>query len=302
LNRTALLFLVYLIVFTSVASQSITVADSVTKKGLSFVAVKFQDSGLYTNERGLFNWPNDRAVENVELIYLGYKNLQISYGSVKDTIYMSPISTALDEVIVSNVKKHKRQHVKPGKKTRFFGDFPLSSKIELLTVLYPNGKYLDAYIEKVYFPIAKKFAFEVDSKTAEAVVRVNIYRVVDSLPAEQLFQSKPIKISGYSRDEIVVDISDEIITMTTDGLCFGVEMIGFYDNNQEVTLQKSFVRQQLTAESGKVFSAKSYYRYLLSENTELKSIKSFIKKSMDAFNMNRDYNYNLSIGFDLSLH
>ncbi len=49
-----ILFTVLFIQWTQCVSQKIIVADSVTKTPLAFVSIKYNDGGLYTNEKGWF--------------------------------------------------------------------------------------------------------------------------------------------------------------------------------------------------------------------------------------------------------
>jgi len=299
--RIKFTIILFVLAIFSGQAQKVVVADSVSKKTLPFVTVKYGDTGFYTNEKGTFIWTQDQQIDSIELSHLGYENLTIRREKIKDTIYLVPTPAVLDEVIVSSKKQHT-EFIKPNKKARFVGSFLLSPKTEILSVLYPNGKYTDAYIEKIHILITKKFPFEIKSKTTEAVLRVNIYKVVDGLPTEQLYSSTSIKISGHSKDEISIDLSDENITMNSDGLCFGLEMIGFYDNYQEVKPENTFVRVVLTNKENKAFSAKTYLRFLFDEKDIYHPLNDLLDKRSEGLNISKHIKHNLSIGFDLILN
>ncbi len=273
--------------------------DSIEKTPLSFVTIKFDGGGLYTNEKGKFNLSEIKG-KSIELSILGYRTKHLMLSAIKDTISLSLKATPLDEVIVSDKSKWNKTVIKPPKKARNFGADVLFPKNELLLVLFPDTLYEKSYIEDLTFNFVRKTGSK-DYKQAlqgiEAVIRVNLYQVDEEMPSDQVYASEPIKISSFLKDETILDLSNEFITIPKHGIFIGLEMIGYYDQVFNEVSDQGYIRPMLTEKDYEGFTAKTYLRYPLNQDKKMILIGDLLKKGgMYKGNFDR----NLSIGLTLS--
>ncbi|MEX2349905.1 MAG: hypothetical protein WD554_03415 [Flavobacteriaceae bacterium] len=281
-------------------SQNYIIVDAETKKPLPFVAVHNDDNGFYAGEHGDFKLPSD-IKDSIKLQHLGYQTISLStndLGKIKDTVFMIPNVQSLNEVIITN-KKEKREFIKPLK--RGMMSWPLSSKHELLVLIQPNTKYINAYIEKIHLPILSKHHWlenaEKSYKDAYAFLRVNIYRQENKLPVKSIYSSQPIKISGFSKDEIIVNLADALIQLDQKGLFFGIELIGYFNNGEIIESTDAFVRPRFTKKISKHFNAETFIKLnFFQGEDDLIPYKSIIERGGM---INPNINLNLAIGFTL---
>lgn len=296
--------LIILILFLSnfSFSQTYIIADAETKKPLPFVAVHYNGGGFYAGEYGDFKIPLD-IKDSIKLQHLGYHTLSLSlqdFKNIQDTLFMTPKVRALNEVVVSN-KPEKREFIKPLKSTRIFGSWPLSSKQELLVLVNPEVNYVNALLEKIHLPFSNKHHWlenaEKSYKDAYAFIRINIYRQENKLPGESIYSSHPIKISGFSNDEIIENVADAFIELHQEGLFFGIELIGYFNDGEIIESSDAFVRPAFTRRVSNHFNAETFIKFNFSQEGDyIESINSIIERG----SMNKgDINRNLAIGFTL---
>lgn len=278
--------LLFLLIFRTGISlcfgQDICVLDSNTKQPIPYVTVKFgNNKGLYANEKGLFVIKPDEY-SFLELNHIAYNTLKIEKEKVNDTLYMSPKINTLDEVLI---QKNNRPELvlKPEKKAHNYGSFALFPQTELVTVIHPVTKIVNASVKNVSFFFSNNVEKmdEADVfKTMDALVRINIYEVVNAIQEKKLYTSEPLKISSYIKDGLVLDLSGKEVRWSEKGLCFGLELIGYTHGTQIVYDQQAFVRPSLTERQNKMFTSKSYLKYVFDDITNHIPINEILKRGM----------------------
>ena len=278
--------------------QSIVVVDSLDKSPLSFVAINYESGGLYTNEIGKFKLYDIKG-NNLELSLLGYKTKSLSKASVKDTIFLKPNPTALDEVIVNNHLDKVTIYKKP-KKTNFFGTTILSARAGVCFILIPDSVMVDSKVDDVTFYFIRERWMSKGRQDAmeniDAFVRLNIHDVENERPTKQIFASEPIKINGLKKDEIVLDLRDHWITIPKEGISFSIEMLGFYDTKyNEIVSNDFYIRPMLTPDTYEHFKSSTYNKISFKSEEVLATVNTHLNSPEHAKYGPR----NLAIGMTL---
>lgn len=300
--KNPLPLIIFLILTTICKAQDIVVADAVDKTPIPFVTVKFNDTGLYTNEKGILRTDLTKT-KSLELHHLGYKTLEINTGDIQDTILMHPQAALLNEVVI-NAKRENSIQLKPLKSNRSFGDTPIPQASEIFIVMHPKNDLLNFFVDEVTIPFRKRNRWDRKDylEGTRAFVRINIYEVKNNLPSTQIYSSDPITIQAQEKDEIKLDLTDLYIQFNENGLSFGIEFLGYYDGNENPIKSDNnlplFFRPTLTGKSSKSYTATTYRKYIFDKETHITPINDIINRD-DGF-LDREYYRNLSIGLKLS--
>lgn len=280
-------------------SQTFVVADSLTQEPLAFATIVLDEKEmLYSNEKGVFLL--ESKYKSVSVSFMGYEDFASEIRNLNDTIFLKPKTFLLDKVSITNNENtfHKVGFLKHTMK-KCITDLPLSPKKEQLIVIIPtNDDIIDSYLEKIEFPLYKiKHFNERDKlyKNAPAVLRINIYTVKDDLPDQKIFSSEPIKFIMSNKELIQLNISDEMIQLSQEGLCFGIEMIGRVNQDGEFIEENSYARPLLTNQSSKDYKAITYLT-----NSILKKTKDYHPiNNINEYSYCKPQDYNLAIGLTL---
>lgn len=300
--KSIILLSIFLIIVTISNAQDIVVADAVDKSPIPFVTVKFNESGLYTNEKGILRTDLTKT-KSLELYHLGYKTLKIYTVDIQDTIYMQPEATVLNEVVI-DMKGHNTTLLKPLKSGKGFSISYLLLSMENSIVIHPKKEITGFYVDEVTIPFHKrnKWLTKDYLKKTKAFVRINIYQVDNNLPSTQIYSSNPIEIHAQDKDEITLDLSRHLIQLSQKGLSFGIEFLGFYDDNDNLIEfdddTPSYVLTTLTGKTSNSYDATTYIKYIFNKETNFILMNDFINRD-DGF-LKKEYHRNLSIGLKLS--
>lgn len=256
--------------------------DSNTKEPIPYVAVKLGDNkGLYTNENGLFVLkPNEYSF--LELSHIAYNTLKIGKGKVNDTLYMFPKINALEEVLIQK-SNNPELVLKPEKKAHSYDSFPLMAKNELITLIIPDKKIVNSSIKEISFSFSKnneKMDELEEYNKIDAIVRINIYKKAGDSVAEKIYSSLPLKISSFLKDEISLNLSEHHVELTQEGLCFGVEMIGYSKETDLVEVKSAFIRPGLTDKQNKFFSSRTFLKYTFDDTSKILSVNELLMRGM----------------------
>lgn len=292
-----LLFLWCLASFTCCLSQSVTVVDSTTKKPISFVTVKFGDNkGLYSNEQGKFT-VNSTSVSFLHLNHVGYNDLSVELKKVKDTVFMKPRVIVLNEITIK--KSNKLPLVlEPEKKAHSYESFPLMAQNELITLITPDKKIVNSLIKEITFYFSnnnEKINELGEYNKIDAIVRINIYKKAGDSVAEKIYSSLPLKMSSFLRDKISLNLSEHPVALTEEGLCFGIEMIGYSDGIVIIDSKQSYIRPSLTERQNKMFYSKTYLKYIFDDETNYITISDVFKKGNPHKNIERNLIFGLTV-------
>ncbi|WP_034058520.1 peptidase associated/transthyretin-like domain-containing protein [Lacinutrix jangbogonensis] len=279
-------------------SQNIIVADSLTKKPLSFTVIKFNQNGFYTSQKGDFNI-NKIDTDSFEVSMLGYKKAIIKTTTVKDTLFLSNEINLLDEVVVSNNKTISK-NLKLLKSPNIFGSWVLQPKSEILAAIYPSNEIKNYYIDKIHIGFAKvKEKKELKDSNIKAYVRLHIYELENNKPSNSIYSSEPIDVNSFEKDEIVFDISNNLIKLEQNGIFVGLELIGYYSEKSIFTDfdANPIIRPLLTKKNSNYFSSKTFIRYVFKNQIEMITVGDSIRKGMT---WDKEIIRNLNIGFEIS--
>jgi hypothetical protein len=286
--------LVTLFTINLCSSQNHIVIDTITKQPIAYVAITLgNNDGLYSNEKGEF-YLKEESKDSISIISLGYYNFKQSISKLRDTIYLIPKVEKLDEIVI-NTKKNKLKLIGLSKKGGVLG-WQLLPKNEIIAFLIPNKNYENAFLEKIYIPIKKSLVYNSIKKLKKknekyiGVLRINIYDIEDELPKTKIFSSLPIKFSMKNKNEIILDISDELIQFSKNGIGIGIEMIGRINSNGVIEYDNhAQLMPQFSNKTTKDFVITTYHKSVFYKE---------LFPANDYINLPKEYN--LSIGFTVS--
>lgn len=207
--------------------NNIFVYDLFSKKPVSFATILFFDeqkkqNGMYADENG---FAKIKILENtiLEISCLGYETKKISnYNEIKDTIYLNPNSTILDEVIVTDKQSIKNLGFNKEKKNESINTFKGSE----IVVYINNLEKIDTKIKSILLDVKKRKDFTV-------ALKIKFYKKSDYNKPSELINSLDIihYIKGKIKGTIEVDVSDFNIDFPKEGAFVGVECLGFMDKD-----------------------------------------------------------------------
>ncbi len=292
--------IIILLFFNSlnILSQSTVVVDSISKEPLPFSIVKYGKYGFYTDDNGYFDRQNIKS-DTIEISYLGYYSKKILKNSVSDTIFLKERNNVIDEVIL---RKSRVKRIKPLKPSRIFPNILLQPYRELIMVIKPNNKVVDAHIESISLLFDKMKEKHIKKTNFKTYIRINIYQmtnnILESTNNHAIYSSAPIAVDLYNKDKIVLDISSESIYFKKEGLIFGIEMIGNLNTDKKFVLNGQYIRPKITPKKSQYYTAVTYIKYNLSDNVKIEPINDILNKGFAGFGK-KSIERNLSIGFVL---
>ncbi len=233
-----LLTVLLLNVFFSVGlTAQIIIADAETKEVFPYVTVIFlkEQKGIYTDEQGRFIVPTEyHEKDSILLQMMGYHDLRTIIASLSGTVYLTPKTYVLNEVVIRPLKVHTRIVGDLKKRRReVFGRWydkasgkPVFDPTIIATYVSSN-KYQLCPIEKLYY------RYQVQDKSVSFIVRPQIYSVTsDGKPGVSLLnKSQVIELRGQGILE--VNIRDEWISLPPEGIFVAMEIIQEINNKSE---------------------------------------------------------------------
>ena len=253
-----IVFIGYFFVLHSFA-QKVFLADKETHESLSFAFVKFNNTGFYTDENGTFDL-NTVPQENFTVTYLGYREKRLEKHAVGDTIFLEKLNYTLPEVVINT--KQKTVHLKPVKRGHNY--FGLHQKNELMALIVPEKKYVDAIIKEISF-VRKNHLIHYNkekeclSHNNIAYVRINVYRKDDNKNFIVIFSSPPIKITHKQKLIKYEFKNTDGLSWPSSGLYAGLEYITCLNpDNKHLNKNLSI---SLGPKHNKHFSERTFYKY-----------------------------------------
>lgn len=276
--------------------QTITILDSISKSAIPYAGIKFNNTGFYTEENGQFELPKERFDE-IEIFHLTY-NTKTLKKIETDTIYLTPKTTILKEIVLSNKKNKINLDTFPAKKTKFFGNFPISSSSYLLTFLTPKNKDKSFILEKVTLPFDKAFGNEKIDKSIVGIIRLNIFETQGNSNLNCLYTSEPIKIQRGQWFVVEHELpKDNQITIDEKGIAIGIEIIGFEKDGKLLDdSSKQYLRPSMTGVENNYFKSETYIKYFFDNKTEMVNIDHYL--NLDS-NNSKKYHRTTNLGLTL---
>ncbi|MFK5983712.1 MAG: hypothetical protein QM499_12430 [Flavobacteriaceae bacterium] len=293
--KNKLLFILLAVPYFATA-QNIIVYDSVNNLNLPYIAIQFGDAGIYTNENGSFNL-NDITNDSLKIKFYGYNKLLLAKNNLKDTVFLEPKTQVLDEVIITN--KKTEININQSKRTKMYGSWSISKETEIISIFKPNKKTENTLIEELSFGFNKlgKFDFPEGKITKpEVVVRINIYIVEGEIIKEKIYSKLKI-IDVLKKDNVVLNIEEEGIYFSEEGLGFGIEFIKYVNNDLK---SPNLIRPALAKEEYKDFNVHTIIRFPLNKNKSIYQLNKIINDGhFELTKKHKDFKRNLMMGFKL---
>ncbi|PHS62542.1 MAG: hypothetical protein COB12_10455 [Flavobacterium sp.] len=296
--KNSYLLLSFLIIAFSVNSQNIVVYDSINNQALPYVAVLYGETGIYSDENGVFNL-TEITTDSLTIKFFGYERIEVATKNLKDTLFINPSPQELAQVVIKN--KYKEIIVKQPKKSRSLGSCIAAKEMEIILIAKPKKELINTLIKELSIKINKLIKFDLpddfNKKEVLANIRINIYTVRDSLPIQKIYSSIPKIINVLNDNVVIINIKDEFIKLPKEGLGFSIEFIGFRNPNNLLILDYKFIRPGLTKTRifGELLDVKTYLSYPLNNKMEYISIEEFNKQNWPGNTKN--FGKNLIIGF-----
>ncbi|MEE1898939.1 carboxypeptidase-like regulatory domain-containing protein [Flavobacterium rakeshii] len=236
------LLIVFLLQSLLVFPQTITVLDEADSAPIAFASVYLLKNnkiagGAACNEKGKATIPN-KEYDSLRITCIGYKNKSVSANAVTKNIYLSPSQYALNEIVISN---NTTTIAFKGKKGRFLG---FSNHMEEV-VFFKNTFNKPVGI--------KQFSIKFESIPVYSKVRLVMYKVTDSIrhvkPGESLLTKDILfDIEPNDGNELVVNLTDENLTLPIEGAYIGIESIYSYTINNGKIIESQSVTKFETIE------------------------------------------------------
>lgn len=102
-------------------------------------------------------------------------------------------------------------------------------------------------------------------------------------------------VNSFGKDEILVDVSNQAISLNSGGIFIGLEMIGYFLHNEPVVDTAPVLRLNLKDQDGNYFDAKTYIRFTFDKHLELFPLNEILKNTT-----RKNYTRNLNIGLEIN--
>ena len=231
-NITLIIFC-FINFYLSSQNKKITIVDSITKKHIEYVNIKYLDSkkGTFSDSLGAFDI-NKKASKKILISILGYKNKILFTQKIKDTISLSQKTIVLDEISINiNSKKDYGFHLE---KSKFIGS---SIKRAIVAIYIKNEKAnIESYISSLHFKIKKR-------NNSISIIRPHLYTVnpETKIPEKELLEHNIlIKKQKKGKEILSIDISDKNIFFPKEGVFVALEWVG---NTEDIDFGYSEVKE-----------------------------------------------------------
>ncbi len=286
------LIIILTLFLNNLFGQKIVVVDSVNKKPIAFVSVRFnKENGTYTDENGTFEL-NKTAKDTLIFSHISFDELVLKATNIKDTIIMSPNAIIIKEITVTNGKESIKYIDFPKKKSSY-GSFPVFAKSEIISLVIPNSENSNATIKKINFNFSKNKSTP-QNESIRTAFRVNIYNAKNKKVKEKIFSSETYTINTTKKDKIEIDLTNESIEFSENGIFISIEAIGDIDKNGNLINNQSSIRPLLSDNNIVDYSSATYIRYTFDRKQNLKPLNDFLEK-MSNSKMNRNLSFGLTI-------
>lgn len=269
-------FILSLILFKTIYSQEIIVVDSLTHSPIPFVNVTFNNNnGNYTNENGIIE-VNKNSNNKLRFTHIAYNDYEVNTTEVQDTVKLSTKFVILKEVKILNFREEKK-YINLSRKNISFNGWPISPKSELVTLLIPNKNDINSLIKKLNFFFIKKRE-NISNHTDKTAIRINLYNsTVNSSIKENIYSSQVFIINPNIKDQFELDLENEYIEFSLNGLYIGIEVLGDIDNLGNLIKENSYIRPKFSDSNSNEYTSKSFIRNIFDNSSNLISINSIIQ-------------------------
>lgn len=225
-----LLAITFLIISNLCFSQlKSVIINSETKEKIPYVNiwVENENIGTTSNEKGEF----ELEIENRKIILfsaIGYKTKKISSNSINSILELEPLTTQLDEVIISSKKLTQELIIGKFKKSKINHYFGSGIKPWITARFF---KYDNQYKQT---PFLKKIRLLTKSDVRDSKFNIRLYRVNENgEPENYIYDQNIIAIARKGKKTTQIDISELNIEFPENGFFIAIEWLIIENNKYE---------------------------------------------------------------------
>ena len=259
----------FLFLFLNIAivfSQKFLVLDSESRKEIPYAAIYLpkSNSGFYATNNGRFFLEKIKNNDSIFISSLGFYTLKTVVQSLNDSIFLKPLISKLDEVVIlTKQKSFKKIGFRKKDKTGWFG----TQGLQLGILIKVEEKYLGSYISKVIIPFKKRMHGEMEYNY-KSIFKLSVFSVKENNPHLSLLETPIIiKFDQLSKDFVEVDISKEFIKLNKNGVFICIEQVGELDK-KNIVINKNKFLPGLGFSSKKPKGFESFSSYSKDKNSE----------------------------------
>ena len=217
------------------------IIDSETKEKIPYVNiwVENENIGTTSNEKGEFELEID-GIKIIQFSAIGFESKKISSGLIKETLELKPITTELDEVIISSKKSTQELVIGEFKKSKINHYFGCGVKPWITARFF---KFKDIYDKTPYL---KKISLLTKSDVKNSKFNIRLYSVNEKgEPENYIYDQNIIGVAKKGKKTTEIDISKLNIEFPESGFFIGIEWLIIEENKHEYNYTMEGSRKKL---------------------------------------------------------
>jgi len=254
------LFLLLMLVTSQISfSQNFIVVDTETKAPLPFVSVYTTNTGVYSDADGKVKLNEKfKQADTLTIEILGFQLKKDLVKNIKklDTIFLESKVESLSAVEL----KEETTIIEIEGTDKKNNSFSVSPMNELICVVNPNEKINKTLLNKVSFYFKKNRGFrhlKDENEEHYFLYRFNIYEHNEG-KFTKIYNSKPIRTDFFDKREVEVDVDKYILL--EEGVAFGIECIGFFNETDERVDRKLARSPKMTMKKNDFYDTEMYIK------------------------------------------
>ncbi len=218
------------------------IINSETKEEIPYVNiwVENENVGTTSNEKGEFKL----QINNTKIIVfsaIGFETKKISSDLIKNILELNPITTELDEVIISSKKSTKELIIGKFKKSKIKHYYSSGGIKPWITARF--FKYNDKYEET---PLLKKVKILTNSDVKNSKFNIRLYGINEKgEPENYIYNQNIIGIAKKGKRITEIDISELNIEFPYSGFFIAIEWLIIENNKYEYKYTMKGSRKKL---------------------------------------------------------
>lgn len=280
--------------------QKIIVIDTITKSPIEGVSITINNKfNFLTNSYGKAEILKVNNLNDIEISHISYQLKNLKALKLKDTIYLSPKTIELGEVIISNVKS-KEINSKLLKRKNSFKNFIVFNNNEILAQIIPSNTICGFKIKELHLIIDKNIKDDNIKDDLLIMIQISIYDNNKNLELSNKNSVFSItkKINPKKFEHLVIDLNEENINLTQNGFIIGFKNLGYISENGSTLNDKCLVRIAMTSNKSSLYEENTFFKW---SNNKITSSKDVMEKMYQADkNIQKDTQDNLNFGMVLS--
>jgi len=292
------------------------IIDNFTVKPLPYVSVMVLNKavGTSTDKNGNFSIKSELISSNDSLLlsHVGYESIKISLNDITNIpIKLRMKNIKLEEVKISFDKTSKKKeyfYLNKFKKNRtslVYSLEPFNNKSNLWLPFREN----EPTIETMYFPYNEEYGkftqleeviINLRSFKTESKIRLRIFQADDeSKPGNEVILQNPIIKVSDDESLIKIDLHDEYIYTSKEGIFIGVEYLIIPEN---LTLEKNLkenVETNLYSPFLKYIRVKGIYEYFIFTKAKWEKVRKIAPNYIINSKNSKEFSYKPAISVKL---